>query len=77
MFRALIFSAAFFTATPAFCTPLIIAPAEPMVTIKGLESYGPSRLSTVLHCLSVANAEQELITDEQLETTEQCLADHT
>lgn len=77
MFRAALLSAAFFLPLPALCTPLIIAPAEPMVTIKGLESYGPSRLSTVLHCLSVANAEQELITDEQLETTEQCLADHT
>lgn len=77
MLRASLLSAAFFLSSPAFCTPLIIAPAEPMVTIKGLESYGPSRLSTVLHCLSIANAEQELITDEQLETTEQCLEEHT
>ncbi len=62
---------------PALATPFIVAPAEPMVTVQGLERLGPSRLSTVSHCLALANAETELITDNQWADVEACLIEHT
>jgi len=76
MIRRLIVAALLLPA-PAIATPFIVAPAEPMVTIEGLERLGPSRISTVAHCLAVADAETELLTDSQWEAVEACLVEHT
>lgn len=69
--------AAFLLPCPALASPFIIAPAEPMATLQGLESIGPSRLSTINHCLAVANAETELLTDQQWQDVEDCLIEHS
>jgi len=76
---SLLMAAVLLLPLPAAATPsrLIVAPFEPMVTVAGLEFMGPSRFSTVAHCLAVAGATAELITDDQYETMEHCLADHT
>lgn len=78
---SLLVAAALLLPLPAAATPtparLIVAPAEPMVTMAGLEFMGPSRFSTVAHCLAIAGAVAELITDDQYETMAACLADHT
>ena len=76
MIRRLIVAALLLPA-PTLASPLIVAPAEPMVTLQGLESVGPSRLSTVAHCLAVADAETELLTDSQWADVEACLIEHT
>lgn len=77
MLRPAFLAAALLLPLPAAATPLIVAPAEPMVTLQGLEGIGPSRLSTVAHCLAVAHAETELITDSQWADVEACLIEHT
>ena len=77
MIRPAFLAAALLLPLPSVATPLIVAPAEPMVTVQGLERLGPSRLSTVAHCLAVADAEMELLTDDQYETVEACLIEHT
>ena len=77
MIRPAFLAAALLLPLPAAATPLIAAPAEPMVRLEALPHLSPSRFSTVSHCLAVAEAELSLITDSELETVEACLLEHT
>jgi hypothetical protein len=77
MLRSALAALALFAPASALASPLIVAPHEPMVRLEALPHLGASRLSSVLHCLSVAEAELSLITDSELETVEACLLEHT
>jgi hypothetical protein len=64
---------------PALAAPVphpVVAPHEAMLNIA---PYGPSRISTITHCLSevgVTNHE-DVITDTQVEVFYHCMKDHT
>jgi len=76
MLRSALFALALLSA-PALASPLVVAPFEPMVRLEAFPHLSPSRFSTVSHCLAAAGSELSLITDDELETVEACLLDHT
>jgi hypothetical protein len=57
----------------------IVNPAEPMVTVPGLEYMGASRVSSVHYCMNRTGATdwRNLITDGDLESMYRCLSDLT
>ena len=69
------------TGAPAEATPkhYVVAPAEPMVLVPGLEFLGYSRISTVEACAEWDNITDwtDLITDEDLLNMEGCLIEMT
>ena len=57
----------------------VIHPHERMVVVPGLEYMGASRISSVRHCVSQTGATdwRNLITDTELESMHNCMADLT
>ena len=57
----------------------IVNPNEPMVVVPGLESIGPSRISTVEFCAGEIGIDdyRDLQTDSEFEGMEACLIEHT
>ena len=57
----------------------VIHPHERMVVVPGLEYMGASRISSVRHCVSQTGATdwRNLITDSDLESMHNCMADLT
>ena len=65
---------------PALATPerRVVAYAEMMVLVPGLEELGYSRITTVEHCAAQTNTDwMELITDSDFHNMESCLIEHT
>jgi len=80
MIKLLASLAAFGLALPASATPvrLVVNPYEPMVIVPGLESLGPSRVSTVEFCSEIENLDwKNLQTDSDFGQMEGCLIEHT
>jgi len=57
----------------------IVNPAEPMVTVPGLEYMGASRVSSVRYCVTSTGVKdwRNLITDSELDSMHRCLSDLT
>jgi hypothetical protein len=57
----------------------IVNPAEKMVIVPGLEFLGASRISSVRHCVTSTGVKdwRNLITDTELESMHNCMADLT
>lgn len=77
MIRSFFAASILFSFSPAFATPNLVKPFEPMVIIQGMEYLGASRFSTVSYCLQQSRAQDSLITDDELEAMEKCMHEHS